>query len=284
MKNLLAIINDANESKEFIRYVANMAIDLNANVKLLYVQEPFYPIGGAVGATGAVYAEVHQNQEALSTAKEILLKHISDITSILPDSLVINISTEYGNTSLIAKEFVSDKKADMLVLEGQENEGFWEQSSGNKEIISQVECPVLIIPNHAFFKAFTEIIYATDYNEEDITGLKKLLSFAQPFSPNITALHITDNIDFKAKVEQAGFLDMLHKRTNYEKLSVRILDESSNDDIAQLINDYASLINADLIVVLKENKTFFERIFQTDSVKEIIKESMLPVLVFHGKE
>jgi nucleotide-binding universal stress UspA family protein len=62
------------------------------------------------------------------------------------------------------------------------------------------------------------------------------------------------------------------------------LNESSNNDTAELLNDYALLIKADLIVVLKENKSFFERIFKSDPAKKIIKKSMLPVLVFHEKE
>jgi len=282
MKNLLAIISDANETKEFIRYVANMSIDLNATVHLLYVQERTYPIG-SVRPTGASYIQNQQyDKELLETTKKDIREHIKDIKSKLPVSVMINFSAEYGNKAVITNEYVSTHKTDMLVLEGQKNESFWIQTSNNKDIINQVDCPVLIIPNPAIFKPFAEIVYATDYKEEDIDGLKELLLLTNTFTPNITALHITNNIDFKAKVEQAGFLDMLHKKTNYEKLSVRIIDESSNDNIAQLVNDYALLINADLIVILKEDKTFFEKIFQSDNTNKIIKESMLPILVFHG--
>jgi len=285
MKTLLAIINEPKESKDFIRYVAGMGVDLKANVHLLYTQNPTnYPLGTR-GTTGIAVAQVQQNLEALAdTAKEILAKHIEDVKSKMQEDVFIDYSTELGVTSLLVKQLVSDNKADMVVLEGQKNESFWTQTSGNMEIIGSVDCPVWIIPNTLVYEPFTEIVYATDYKEEDVTGLKKLIEVTKHFSPAINALHITDSVDFEEKVKKEGFLEMLQKKVAYDHLSVKILNESGNNDTAELLNDYVLRIKADLIVVLKENKTFFERIFKSDPAKKIIKKSMLPVLVFHEKE
>jgi nucleotide-binding universal stress UspA family protein len=51
-----------------------------------------------------------------------------------------------------------------------------------------------------------------------------------------------------------------------------------------LINDYSSDIDANLVVMLKENRHFLERLFKPSSTKKLIKEAKLPVLVFHEKE
>lgn len=285
MKTLLAIINEPKESKDFIRYVAGMAVDLHANVYLLYVQNPNnYPLG-AIGSNGVAVAQVNQNLEALAdTAKEIMAEHIKDVKSKMSENVTIDFSTELGVTSLLAKELVSGSKGDMVVLEGRIADSIWTQTVSNIEIIRSVDCPVWIIPNAWVYVPFTEIVYATDYKEEDINGLKKLIALTHQFSPVITALHITDSVDFEEKVKKAGFLEMLKKRVAYDHLSVKILNESSNNDIAEFINDFALRVKADLIVVLKENKSFFERIFKSDPAKKIIEKSMLPILVFHDKE
>jgi len=285
MKTLLAIINEPKESKGFIQFVAGMAMDLKANVHLLYAQNPHdYPLG-TTGSIGLATAQVNQNLEAFAdAAKKILAEHIKDAKSKISANVSIDFSTEFGVKYLLAKELVSANKADIVVLEGQKNESFWTQTSSNMEIIRNVECPVWIIPNALVYEPFTEIVYATDYKEEYITGLRKLITLTDQFSPNITALHVTDSDDFEEKVRKAGFLEMLKKRVAYDKLSIKILNESGNNDTAEILNDYALSIKADLIVVLKENKSFFEQIFKSEPAKKIIKESMLPVLVIHENE
>jgi len=75
---------------------------------------------------------------------------------------------------------------------------------------------------------------------------------------------------------------MLEHRVGYSKIHVKTLIESDREKTAELLNSYAKRTGADLMVVLKENKGFLERIFKASSSDRIIEESMLPVLVFHA--
>lgn len=281
-KSLLAIINEPKEAKGFIQYVASMAVDLKTSVKLLHVLDSNNIPLSTADASGAAAVQLQENLEAqANTAKKNLAKHIEDVKGSMSETVFIDYSVKLGITSLFVNELISDNKADMVVLEGEINESFWNQTRNSMEIIEDAKCPVWIVPNACIYEPFKEIIYATDYNEDDVSSLKKLISTTQHYSPNITALHITDNIDFDEKVKKAGFIEVLQKSTSYKQISVKVLKENSNSEIAELINDYANIINANLIVVLKENKSFFERIFKTSQTKSIIKNSMLPIVVFH---
>jgi nucleotide-binding universal stress UspA family protein len=282
MKTLLAIINEPKESKDFIRYVAAMAGDFKMDVHFMYVQNPNFPPVGNASYLGVAVSQYQQNLEAMDkTAKEILAEYIKDVKSEITEDISIEYSTELGLTYMLAKDMVSGNKADMVIIGGQKNESFWLQTSLNMEIIENVECPVWIIPNACDYDPFTKIIYATDYKEEDITGLKKLVDLTIHFTPSIIALHITDSIDFEEKVKNAGFLQMLKERTGYDQLSVTV--NNNNKDAAEILSNYALIVEAGLIVVLKENKSFFERIFKSDVTKKIMEKSMLPVLVLHEK-
>jgi nucleotide-binding universal stress UspA family protein len=59
--------------------------------------------------------------------------------------------------------------------------------------------------------------------------------------------------------------------------------EKSGENVGQLINDYACLIDANLIVVLKENRHFLERLVKSSSTKKIVQQARTPVLVYHEK-
>jgi nucleotide-binding universal stress UspA family protein len=138
-----------------------------------------------------------------------------------------------------------------------------------------------VIPENSDYNPIHSVIYATDYNEEDIPTLEKLIRLTYFESPKITALHITDNVDFDLRIKNAGFQKMLESKLGYENIEVKALVENQGDDMVSLINDYAARISADLIVVLKENRRFLERLFRPSSSEKIIEEASRPVLVFH---
>ena len=61
MKTLLAIVNDPKDSKDFLRYVAGMAINLAGKVEVLYIQiPPDYPYGLAA-SVGIASVQVEGN-------------------------------------------------------------------------------------------------------------------------------------------------------------------------------------------------------------------------------
>ena len=77
---------------------------------------------------------------------------------------------------------------------------------------------------------------------------------------------------------------MLETKTEYTNISVKALVERSGDDMVKLINSYAAMKNADLIVVLKKNRNFLDRIFNPSSSEKIIQKAEKPVLVYHAND
>ncbi len=285
MKTLLAIVQDPKESKDFLRYVAGMAIDLGAKVKVHNVVKPAnHSIGMADATTGHASLELKRNQEMLlDESKKILNDYTNAVNKDVSNQVFVESTAEIGTATVVVNDLVDKKLVDMVVLENEKDNGFWSQTTENMDIINKAKCPVWIIPKGAVYKPFTEIVYACDYKKEDITILKKLITTFPHYSPNITALHITDSIDFEERVKKAGFVEVLQKQTDYKPLKVRAIYQSKDDDLTEVINEYALKNGTDLLVLLKENKSFFERIYKTSQTKEILKSTNLPVLVYHEK-
>jgi len=285
MKTLLAIINESGNLKEFIKYAAQFSNDLNSNLTLLAVQNPQAYSVGTHHASGAIAANNQMIlEEAAEKAKEDLQQLSKEATAELPFDITIDVLSEIGITKMIVEELVSDNKADMVILNSEPDVSFWEQSTANKDIIFDINCPVWVIPEKTEYVSYSKVVYATNYKEEDIRNMKKLLKLAGTLNPEIVALHITDTTDFEEKVKQKGFLETLQKNTGYSKIKVKALKERENDNVAQLINDYSSDIDANLIVLLKENRNFLDRLFNPGATRKLIKEAKLPVLIFHEKE
>ena len=280
MKTLLAIINEPEKAKGFIGYVAHLAQDLLANVHLMYVQEPYDYSLGQPPASAAINSVMAIQKSNAENANKKFAMHIKEVHDTISGDISISYSVEIASLISIVEEYCTENKADMVILEDHEKSGFWFQNTSENDIINHVNCPVWVIPPGADYKPLKEIIYATDYKKEDIPTLKNLIGLTSRFSPAITALHITDSVDFEEKVKKAGFREMLQTETEYKNITVKSLVEKSNENSAQLINEYALNTNADVIVVLKENRNFIERILNPSSTKKILKEARLPVLVY----
>ena len=97
----------------------------------------------------------------------------------------------------------------------------------------------------------------------------------------IMALHISNDDEFEEKLESKGFAKMLSEKTGYNKISVKIItDEDGKDAVESLVNE-AENAKAILIVVLKEKRNFFERLFKSSFTAEPVENIKLPIMVFH---
>lgn len=279
MDTLLAFVKEPDDSKALVKFAINLASDLSLNLKLLCVQDPAnYPFG-APGLTGEASVQIEINMENLIVdAKKKLTKLVEKYGD---KNVSVEISTETGIIKTIIEKLLADKKINMLVQESNDRDGFWTQNSTYMDIARNIRCPVWMIPEKSEYHSFREILYATDYQQEDLPTLQKLIGLTQQFSPNITALHITQSMDFEVRIKKAGFQEMVYMKTGYDRVRVESLMERSGDDIGQMIKHYASQINADLIVVLKENRPFIDRLFKSSVTRKIIQKAEIPVLIFH---
>ena len=288
MKTLLALINDPVNSEGFIRYSVEMAGDMNMNLHLFYIQNPaLYTLssGTAAATSHPVGSEIDvvRLEEERKNAITSIEKNLENFRNTISPDISINVSSEAGAMDLVVSRLVAENKADMLIVEGQDEKDLWIMDSSNTELILRANCPGWLVPSGAKYKSCRKIIYATDYHEKDIQTLRDLINITGRLSPEITALHITDSDAAGDKTEKPEFRENIVRQTGYTKISAQSIKDEKGKDLGENIHDYATGVNADLIVLLKENKKFFERIFKSSVTKKVMKKTTLPVLVYHEK-
>jgi nucleotide-binding universal stress UspA family protein len=283
MKTLTFLIDEIDNSKELIRFAAFLGKDINAKVHVLHVQNP--EDYGTYGRAGmSTPSDPMLFQELSDDLKEKVAGYIKEIGAELSGFPTIEFTSEIGNASALLKEKVEDNSYDMVMLQGNAEQNSWFQDSVIMDIVNNVPCPVWIVPTDAKYQSLNKIIYATDYNEEDIATLESLSIVAKPLEPEILALHISNDGEFEKKLKNEGFAAMLGKRTGYSKISVKIIAEEDGKDAVEILVNEAEKANANLIVVLKENRNFFLRIFKSSFTADLIKKAQLPVLVYQVKK
>ena len=203
----------------------------------------------------------HNLKEKAMLARDSLTSQVNEMMQKSEGQVVVEVTSIIGNEIALINQMVKEDKAHMVMLasEDQGTSGF--NRSFVDEVSRNVNCPVWIIPENTRYRSIDSIIYATDYQEEDIPTLKKVIDLTHFVSPEITALHITSNPDFELRIKNAGFQKVVQNKTGYDDLTVKALVEKNGEGIPEMIGEFAAQDRSNLIVVLKDNKQFFERIF-----------------------
>jgi len=284
MRTLLGLIREPDHSHELIGYLIELSKDLDLSLHLLYIENPANHELGTPNLTGTAVANLRQSLEArIEEGKRKLIKILSQMRPLLNGKTGVDISSDIGNEVRIAEDMIASGKIQMVAIENRKTAGFWWQDTLVKDMVRNLECPLWVIPEHSEYQSIQRIIYATDYHEEDIPTLQKLIDLTHRLFPHILALHINKNADFEVRVKTAGFQKMLETKTTYKNISAKTLIENKGQDLVQLIHSYAAMNRTDLIVLLKENMNFLERIFNRSSVEKIMEATSVPVLVYHSK-
>ncbi|RPI45020.1 MAG: hypothetical protein EHM46_02165 [Bacteroidetes bacterium] len=278
---LLSIISKPEGSGGYISYSYHLARALSSDLHLVYVENPDnYPLG-TPNTTGEATVHLHrQLEKSTEEAYRVISRQVEETIDRSVEDPAIDITTDIDSEKVVIRRMTGENDIQLLVLENQGMDGFWSGNVRTREIIRDAECPVWIVPPDPVFQEPDNIVYATDYTEHDVNTLVRLVQMLGSFSPTITALHITENVDFELKIKEAGFQKMLQADTGYGRINVNALT-GNGGDTSRLINGYAVGIGANLLVVLKENRTFLERIFKSSETNRIVKHAAIPVLVFH---
>jgi nucleotide-binding universal stress UspA family protein len=189
MKTLAFLIDGIENLKELIRFAALLGKNINAKIQILHIQYPHvYGTHGYMGT--AIASDPEQHQKITNEVKGIVTGFIQELKTKIDGIPPIDFKSDIGDATVILKEKVENNVYDMVMLQGNTELSFWLQDSVIMDVVRNVHCPVWIIPPDARFKPLKKIIYATDYNEEDITTLKRLIDLTKPFDPEIMALHL----------------------------------------------------------------------------------------------
>lgn len=152
--------------------------------------------------------------------------------------------------------------------------------STTKHLIEKAPCPILSIPTDASYMKPKTIVYATDFEAEDVYAIRKLAEMAEQFGAEIKVVHISTKEEYKGDMQMEWFKEMLREKVTYEYMDFEVL---FTEDVFEALRIYLGDINADLMVMLeREHKSILKKWFHRDLVKKMETYGRVPLLSFRG--
>jgi nucleotide-binding universal stress UspA family protein len=220
-------------------------------------------------------------EEKRDSLLEQLKKYSTDHLRYIDSHVKIQFEAKLNSSTIkgIVEAIIEDD-ADLVVIgtKGQSKLKEVIMGSTAKGLVAKAPCPVLTIPENALFKEIKQIIYASDYDQNDIAALKRLADFAEVSNAEISVLHIFKNEPVKDS-ETVTFQRLLTEQVKYAHLKY---DTVVSTNVAESLVTYLSDNKADLLVMFeKENMGIINMLFHRDMVKKFATHTTIPLMSYN---
>ena len=178
------------------------------------------------------------------------------------------------------KKTIEAKDIDLVVM-GNKGETDAESIIYGSNAIQVMEesrnCPVLMIPKGVTYSEPKEIVFPTSYKHNfKRKELQCLYEISKITNAKVLILHV-DNGDGLSE-KQIEYKDMLADCFEGLDFSHHVL---GNTSIINGLHNFVQIRGSDMVAIISEKHSFFEKIFSRSIVKDLGNNSQVPVLVMH---
>lgn len=177
------------------------------------------------------------------------------------------------------KDYVDKNQIDFVVMGSHGHnavKGFFIGSNCQK-VVRALHVPVFIVKDRALKYEFKNVVFASNFKDEEKASFHKFLNFIQKFKPEVIHLVAVNTLNSFAKSteEMEKNLDEFVKECKVAKCEKHIYPDLF---VEAGIRHFAEKIDADLIAISDHNRNPIKRIFSGSTVEALVQNSNLPVL------
>ncbi len=174
-------------------------------------------------------------------------------------------------------ETVHESKIDVIIMGTKGASGAKEILFGTHtvHIFKNAKCPVIAIPPDFEYESPKAILFPTDYE----VGFKKepfkvLFKILKQHNSKIDVINVSNAYKLsETQMENKGRLDKVLKNTPH------VFHDLPNQDLTDAINKFQLVHKIDLLVMIKNEHTFVERLFIEPVIKKIGFHIKIPFMV-----
>lgn len=278
MKTILYSTDFSQNSAAALKYSYALSKQLNARLVLTHVFD--YPT--VLGLEGLDEPFPHLEENAFETYSSKLKKFCKDTLGhkMEESNIKMEVVEDKSVTNGINAK-AQEIEAFMIVVGMRGSSVLREVLMGNttKHLIKKAPCPVLAIPSDLGQTTIKTIVYASDFEEKDILAINTLVELAKPMNAEINVVHVTTKKEYSGEIQMEWFKELLKAKVDYSKIKFELL---FSEDVFGSLKNYIGDVNGDLIVMLeREHKGIYEKLFHDDLVKKMESYGRMPLLSFN---
>lgn len=178
----------------------------------------------------------------------------------------------------VVSELAEENQFDLIVMGTTGHSSYERKYLGGKalSIIHHTHCPVLCVPENHTFHGINNIVYATDYQEEDKLALQLLVDFARVLDAKLEVLHVSHHND---AIDKAMFADFKEELEHFIHDGEVEFERVVFNHVAEGLDEYMKKSEADVLVLLNKKLNFLESLFHRSLTDHLNKFSDYPLMI-----
>ncbi len=272
MVNILVPTDFSPLSKIALKYAIKIANRLNGNVTVLHIITISRPIRLSMRTKMKAL-----DQDLILSAQEDLEKLIKTFSEQYKSSQPLKSQVVRGAhfTTSLMKE-ARRLRSGLVVMGTRGASGLTKAVLGSNttSVIEVSHVPVLAVPEHAEFKGFRNVVYASDLRHLE-KELEILIPYLEKLGSTIHLIHIVPNGKDVETIEAK--IESVLQKFAYKNLVTLILVDNNID---AAIDQYVEVSKADMLAMFTHELSFYEKLLDKSMTRKMAFHSKIPLLAF----
>ena len=275
MKTILFPTDFSNNALHASQYAGMIAKSMKANVVLLNIYS--IPTISEYQLPNEIEKFIHLNQSiAADNLRKFTVKFIEK-TGLSEDRIKQRI--EYGYIADKILDTARTIEANMIVMETKGASNILDKWLGTnaQKVIKTAECPVWVIPQNTVIEYPHKIMYAADFQEDELFATNTITEIAKIFDAVCQVVHIHDYFEMNVAHHIEETVYQLKNEFDKDKLTVTNLNRAN---IIEGLETYIKTHEPNVLALAVHEKSFLSKIFDTSITQHFVQEAKIPLLTF----
>jgi len=289
MKKILVPVDFSEHTNSVCRFALEVAKKTGGEIRLFHAYFDFLITANSTFPYSLESGEIF-NQEMMikirNDAKADIEKLAAGLIDILNSEKITNVIVVHTLTGGMPEDEIlniSETYAPDLIVMGTRGKGEKELLTGkiSSKIIRHAKCRILTIPRNASYKNIENLMYATDFTDEDLGDIYKLFGLLAAYDPIIHCVHVNvDGDQLADKAKMPALKEHFSEKMASGRLVFKVID---NENFVEAINQYVTDHKIDIISVVHHRKGFLKRLVSKSHTQELLVHSDVPLYIFPGE-
>ena len=270
MKSFICPVDFSPTATNAVEYAATLAGQLNAELFLAHIiNEP----------SSQTISGTEENNVELNVLErlETYCRTVKETFSIKCRPILKGYTLDMD---LTLKKVIEADDYDLVVMgtDGRSDISQFFLGTNTNHIIGEISVPVLVVPAGCSFKSLNRILYASNYQVEDIPALNTLIELTKKFDPFVTVLHVNKMQSKKEEEIHLIIQDIYEDKLKNQKIG---FDHIHSENVAMALDSYVTENEFDLLVMVTHKYSWIRSIFHDSVTKKMSLVADYPILVQH---
>jgi nucleotide-binding universal stress UspA family protein len=261
-------------SDKAVEFALEFTRKFDAEIILIHINAQFIP------ATDVPF-EIFENEVKVNTdqAKFNLSRIAKEVKNKRPDVKVRELLEEGEPVSKISSEILKER-IDLIIMGTHGKSEFKKLLFGSVSsgLIEEAVAPMIVVPENYQFEPIKNIVYASNFLDQDVEAIKDVGVIAKAFGANVQVLHIDQEEDLTKTPWKEKFEREVLFASGLDEIN---FDYVYNRNIHRGIQRFVADANADLLVMLTRKRGLFEKFYDRSFTEKFSFHLTIPLMIFH---